>query len=54
MPQGHNSFEDLDKGSDKGGRFRFPDGLPGKLVCEAHDDQFVPGRVSRDLGGGER
>ncbi|KAL1741513.1 hypothetical protein HDZ31DRAFT_45293 [Schizophyllum fasciatum] len=41
MIQQHNSFDDLDKGSDKGVRFRFPDGLPGKIVCEAHNDHFV-------------
>ncbi|KAL1734187.1 hypothetical protein EV714DRAFT_234351 [Schizophyllum commune] len=37
----HNSFDDLDKGTDKGVRFRFPDGLPGHIVCEAHNDHFV-------------
>ncbi|TRM60750.1 hypothetical protein BD626DRAFT_435130 [Schizophyllum amplum] len=41
MPQNHNSFDDLNSGTDKGVRFRFPDGLPGKLVCEAHNDHFV-------------
>ncbi|KAI4523881.1 hypothetical protein K525DRAFT_195292 [Schizophyllum commune Loenen D] len=41
MIQQHNSFDDLNNGDDKGVRFRFPDGLPGKIVCEAHNDHFV-------------
>ncbi|KAL1745845.1 hypothetical protein HDZ31DRAFT_35402 [Schizophyllum fasciatum] len=37
----HQSWDDLNAGTDKGVRFRFPDGLPGKLVSEAHNDHFV-------------
>ncbi|KAL1688576.1 hypothetical protein GGG16DRAFT_104337 [Schizophyllum commune] len=41
MIQQHDNFDDLNNGGDKGVRFRFPDGLPGKIVCEAHNDHFV-------------
>ncbi|EIM86407.1 uncharacterized protein STEHIDRAFT_147032 [Stereum hirsutum FP-91666 SS1] len=41
MPQSHTDRNALNSGNDKGVRFRFPDGLPGRVVCAAHNDHWV-------------